>query len=130
MCGRSVDLADTLSLRGPAQFTHEAWCAEFTGGMDEWDGTEYQKCPPIFFTLGGYVDHVYIYLYIQSKVVGRVCVCVQNGLSIFLIFKHATEKRIAESKYSLRNCVRPVNKKLGALYKKSRPITRRENSEK
>ena len=34
-------------------------------GWMEWDGmdgTEYQKCPSIFFILCGYIDHVYIYL--------------------------------------------------------------------
>ena len=30
-CGRSFDQAATLSLRGPAQFTHEARSAEFDG---------------------------------------------------------------------------------------------------
>ena len=33
-CGRSFDQAPTLSLRGPAQFTHEARSAEFTGRVD------------------------------------------------------------------------------------------------
>ena len=39
------------------------------GGMG-WDGmgwmgwTGYQKCPSIFFILCGYIDHVYVYLYI------------------------------------------------------------------
>ena len=32
--GRSFDQAPTLSLRGPAQFTHEARSAEFTDGID------------------------------------------------------------------------------------------------
>ena len=43
-CGRSFDQAATLSLRGPAQFTHEARSAEFdgtvgTGGTGWTDGT-------------------------------------------------------------------------------------------
>ena len=32
-------------------------------GMDGWDGTEYQKCPLIFFILCGYIDKVYTYFY-------------------------------------------------------------------
>ena len=32
----------------------------FTDGMD---GTEYQKCPSMFFILCGYIDKVYTYLY-------------------------------------------------------------------
>ena len=33
-------------------------------GWDGWmDGTEYQKCPLIFFILCGYIDKVYTYLY-------------------------------------------------------------------
>ena len=34
-------------------------------GMDGmgWDGTEYQKCPLIFFILCGYIHKVYTYLY-------------------------------------------------------------------
>ena len=36
-------------------------------GWDGWmNGTEYQKCPSIFF---GYIEHVYTYLYIYSKIV-------------------------------------------------------------
>ena len=39
-CGRCFDQAATLSLRGPAQFTHEARSAEFDGmgWMDGWMG--------------------------------------------------------------------------------------------
>ena len=43
----------------------EARSAEFdgtggrTGGTD---GTEYQKCPLIYFILCGYIDYVYVYL--------------------------------------------------------------------
>ena len=37
-CGRSFDQAATLSLRGPAQFTHEARSAEFTGRVGLMDG--------------------------------------------------------------------------------------------
>ena len=46
----------------------------FTGWlMDGWvDGTEYQKCPSIFFILCGYIDHVYVYLYIYSKNVTNI----------------------------------------------------------
>ena len=41
----SVDQAGTLSLRGPAQFTHRgAPAPSFRMG---WDGTGYQKCPSI-----------------------------------------------------------------------------------
>ena len=45
----------THSLRGPAQFTHEARSDEFTGGwVDGLMGwTEYQKRPSIFFILCG-----------------------------------------------------------------------------
>ena len=32
-------------------------------GMDGMDGTEYQKCPSMFFILCGYIDKVYTYLY-------------------------------------------------------------------
>ena len=31
------------------------------------DGTEYQKCPSKFFILLGYIDKVYVYLYMYSK---------------------------------------------------------------
>ena len=36
------------------------------------DGTEYQKCPSIFFILCGYIDHVYIYLYMEQKSVTNI----------------------------------------------------------
>ena len=35
--------------------------------MDGWDGAGYQKCPSMFFILCGYIEHVYVYLYIFSK---------------------------------------------------------------
>ena len=71
----------TFSLRGPAlclkwpggpnrarqrEFDGVGW-----GGMG-WDGTEYQKCPSIFFILRGYIDHVYMYLYVSSKIVTNI----------------------------------------------------------
>ena len=34
-----------------------------------WDGTEYQKCPSNFFILCEYIENVYTYLYIYSKIV-------------------------------------------------------------
>ena len=57
------DWATTMSLRGPAtQHLHnEARRAEFDGVGS--DGTEYQKCPLIFFILCRYIDKVYTYLY-------------------------------------------------------------------
>ena len=37
-------------------------------------GTEYQKCPSIFFILCGYIDKVYtyLYIYIYSKIVTNI----------------------------------------------------------
>ena len=53
----------TMSLRGPVNPpTDEPRSGEFdgTGGTG---GTEYQKCPLIFFILRGYIDYIYVYLY-------------------------------------------------------------------
>ena len=36
---------------------------EAEGRVYGWDGTEYQKCPSMFFILCGYIDKVYTYLY-------------------------------------------------------------------
>ena len=36
----------------------------FTGWVGLMGWKEYQKCPSIFFILCGYIDHVYVYLYI------------------------------------------------------------------
>ena len=42
-------------------------------GWDGMDGTEYQKCPLIFFILCGYIDKVYTYLnIIYSKIVTNI----------------------------------------------------------
>jgi len=44
-------------------------------GWDEWDGmdgTEYQKCPLIFFILCMYIDKVYTYLYRKQKIAANI----------------------------------------------------------
>ena len=46
------------------------------GGMDEmgwmgWDGTEVKMGPPNFFTLCGYIVHLYMNLYTCSKFVTK-----------------------------------------------------------
>ena len=69
--------APTMSLRGSAaQHLHnEARSAEFTDGWDgwmEWDGMGHQKCPSMFFILCEYIEHVYIYLYIYSKIAANI----------------------------------------------------------
>ena len=62
-CGRRVDQAATISLRGPKEDLHsERASASLRMGWDGMDGTEYQKCPLIFFILCGYIDKVYTYL--------------------------------------------------------------------
>ena len=44
--------------------------------MDEWMGwmgwMEYKKCPSNFFILCEYIEHVYTYLYINSKIVTNI----------------------------------------------------------
>ena len=77
-CGRSFDKAPKLSLRGPAQFSHEARSAEFTGWVGWMGWTEYQKCPSIFFSLCGYIDHVDVYLHIYSQKLSPTYLCVSK----------------------------------------------------
>ena len=62
----------TMSLRGPAaqHLNNEARRAEFDGT----GRTGYQKCPSIFFILCGYIEHVYIYLYIFSKIAANILI--------------------------------------------------------
>ena len=66
-CGRSFDQAATLSLRGPAQFTHEARSAEFPGGVG-WGGVDgVSKVSFNFlYTLWVYRSCIYILIYSQK----------------------------------------------------------------
>ena len=75
-----------MSLRGPAaQHLHnEARRAEFTDGM-RWDGMgwmEYQKCPSNFFIICGYIEHVYTYLYIYSKIVTNILIAFKISCQV------------------------------------------------
>ena len=43
------------------------------GWMDEWmDGAEYQKCPSIFFKVFEFIENVYTYLDIYSKIITNI----------------------------------------------------------
>ena len=55
----------TLTARpeGPSLMGWDGW--DRMDGWYGWDGTEYQKCPLIFFILCMYIDKVYTYLYRQ-----------------------------------------------------------------
>ena len=59
-CGRRVDQAATISLRGPKEDLHSERASASLMGWVGW--TEYQKCPSIFFILCKYIGKVYIYL--------------------------------------------------------------------
>ena len=48
----------------PVTFFFWEMCNLMGWGWMGWDGTGYQKCPSIFFILCGYIDHVYVSLYI------------------------------------------------------------------
>ena len=53
--------------------TWEAFLSEKSiYGWDGWDGMVYQKCPSNFFILCGYIEHVYTYFYIYSKIVNKI----------------------------------------------------------
>ena len=75
-CGRSVDQAGTLSLRGPKKiYTASREAASLMGWMDAMDGmgwTEDQMGPSIFFILCGYIVYVYMFLYTCSKFVTNI----------------------------------------------------------
>ena len=70
----------TISLRGPSAIyanerrRREFWAVSYDNlRMDGWmDRTGYQKCPSIFIILWGYIDHVYMYLCIYSKIVTNI----------------------------------------------------------
>ena len=62
---------------GPSAYPYSgARSAEFDGtdgwtGWTGWaDGTGYQKCPLNFFILCGYIDYVYVYIYIGGYIYG------------------------------------------------------------
>ena len=54
----------------PKQSTNEAEGQVY--GWDGMDGMEYQKCSSMFFMLCGYIEHVYIHLYIYSKIAANI----------------------------------------------------------
>ena len=56
----------------PADFLLTEGWMDGMGWMDGWDGTEYQKCPSIFFILCGYIDKLNTYLYILLKIVPNI----------------------------------------------------------
>ena len=57
-----------------AGFTPRARSASLMGVMGS-RGTEDQKCPSNFFILCEYIEHVYTYLYIYSKIVTNILMC-------------------------------------------------------
>ena len=66
-----------FSLRGPAKALHQRarearelseWMGELVGGWVDGD----QKCPSIFLLLMYNKHHVYMYLYMYSKVVTKI----------------------------------------------------------
>ena len=71
-----------MSLRGPVaqQLHNEARRAELTDGWMGWDGMEYQKCASNLFILCEYIEHVYIFLYIYSKIFTNILM----GFKIFM----------------------------------------------
>ena len=53
--------------RPKAEFDGTGWTGWTGGTGGRVDGPE--KCPLNFFILCGYIDYVYVYLYVQSKVI-------------------------------------------------------------
>ena len=78
-CGYLIYIIATVSLRGPAQiYTTRREAPSLR--MDGW--MEYQKCPSNFFILCEYIEHVYTYLYIYSKIVTNFLIAFKMSYQV------------------------------------------------